>query len=221
MALFDASFTEQIVDFVVSFAASPWVYLIVFGLVFADAFFPVVPGEIAVVMLGTLALSSGQPNLLLLIVVAASAAIAGDNGTYAIGRFIKNRNWKWLQSPQLQRALSWAGGFFKKHAAALIFTARYIPFARIAVNLTAGSLRYNYRRFLLLNIFAALLWAMYYSFVGALFGYWLSDNPLLAIVLSISTALLLGLLADWVIRLLRARRKAKLPEVAQQDSPAA
>ena len=84
--------------------------------------------------------------------------------------------------------------------ALLIFTARYIPVGRIAVNMTAGATRYPFRRFLPLSIAAGVTWAAYSALFGILAGQWLHHQPLLAIVLAIAVAALAGVVVDAVIR---------------------
>ena len=94
--------------------------------------------------------------------------------------------------------------------AALIFTARYIPFARIAVNLAAGASGLPLRRFLPLSAAAGLAWAIYNTVVGAAFGAVLSDLPVLAVVVSIAVAVTLGILVDTLVA--RRFRRAGAPE---------
>lgn len=206
-------------DYLVSIASSPWVLLALFVLVLLDSFLVVLPGEIAVVVMGSLAISSGQPNLILLIMIAALAASAGDNLSYAVGRFIGSRERKLFRKPQFQTALASAERLLKKRAALLIFTARYIPFARIAVNLTAGSIRFNYRRYLPLTLFAGLSWALYNSLIGALLSYWLSEHPIWAIVLSVVTAVIIGMLVDWISQFLHKRADDRAAAEERRSDP--
>jgi membrane protein DedA with SNARE-associated domain len=90
----------------------------------------------------------------------------------------------------------------------LIFTARYIPFARIAVNLSAGASGLPYRRFLPLSAAAGTAWAVYNATVGLAFGAILRDQPVLAVVISVVVAIGLGILVDAIAQRLAARREA-------------
>ena len=62
-----------------SLVASPWLYLALFGLVVGDAFLVVLPSETVVVALGAMAASTGEPNLLIVLPVAALGAVVGDS----------------------------------------------------------------------------------------------------------------------------------------------
>lgn len=177
-------------------AAGPWLYVGVFLLVVADAFTVVLPSETVVVALASLALSTGHPSLWLLIPVAWTGAIVGDNACYLIGRRIGTDRWRWMRGPRVSRAIDYARRALEKRPASLILTARYIPFARIAANLTAGATEFSYARYLPLTILAGLGWAVYNSVIGALFGVWLAANPILAVVISVAVAIALGITID-------------------------
>ena len=95
--------------------------------------------------------------------------------------------------------------------AVLIFTARYIPYARIAVNLSAGAVGLPARRFLPLSAVAGTAWAIYNLAVGALFGQALASTPLLAIGVSVAVAITLGIAVDLVVQRIARRRAGNPP----------
>ena len=189
---------EQLADAVLGLAESAWVYPVVFALTVADAFLVIVPSETVVVSLAALSASGGHPNLALLIPVAAVAAIIGDSLTYFLGRAIGVDRFAWMRRPRIAAAIGWATTALDRRAAVVLLTARFVPFGRIAVNLTAGATGFNYARFLVLTIIAGCAWALYNVAIGAMFGTWFSENPLLAVALSIVVAIGLGILADVV-----------------------
>lgn len=193
--------------------SGPWLYAGVFALVVADAFTVVLPGEIVVVALAALAISTGVPALWALIVVAWAAAVTGDNLTYLVGHRIGTQRWAWIRRPRPQAAVRYARTALEQRPASLLFTARYIPYARIAANLTAGATHFSYARFLPLTVAAGLTWALYNTVIGALFGAWLSANPVLAIVLSVVCAIVLGVTVDALVaRWTRRRDRRQSPE---------
>lgn len=179
-------------------AAGPWLYAAVFVLVVADAFTVVLPSETVVVALASLALSTGHPSLWLLIPVAWLGAIVGDNACFWLGRRIGTERWRWMRGPKVSRAIGYARRALEIRPASLILTARYIPFARIAANLTAGATGFPLNRYLPLTVLAGLGWAVYNSVIGALFGAWLSANPIVAVVASVAVAIALGVGIDAV-----------------------
>lgn len=192
-------------------ADSPALLPALFALVVGDAFLVVLPSETAVVALGALAAATGSPNLALVIPVAAAGAIVGDSVCYLIGRAVGHDRWRWQRTGRRGAALARARLTVLARPAVLIFTARYIPFARIAVNLSAGAAGLPYRRYLPLSAAAGCGWACYNVAIGALFGSLMSDTPILAIVLSVGVAVALGVTIDLVASRLSARRATSPP----------
>lgn len=188
-------------------AHSPWALPLLFALVLGDAFLVVVPGEAAVTALGALAVSEGRPALAAIVLVAAAAALAGDGACYLVGRTIGLQRWRWMRAPRSQAAFAWARLRLERRAALVLFTARFIPFARLAVNLTAGATRLPAPRYLAVAAFAALAWALYQALVGAVVATLVPGGPVAAVVVSVAVAVGLGLAIDAVLaRRLRARR---------------
>ena len=185
---------------VTDLAASPWLFLVVFAVCVIDGFFPPVPSETIVVGAATVSVATGEPNLLLLIAAAAAGAIVGDNIAYQLGRALGTTLFRWMRAKRVATTLDWARRGLDRRGALLIFTARYIPVGRIAVNMTAGATRYPFRRFLPLSIAAGVTWAAYSAVFGIVAGQWLHDQPLLAIVLAIAVAAVVGAAVDAVIR---------------------
>ena len=188
----------EIADAALNLAGSPWIYPVVFLLTVLDAFFIIVPSETVVVALAALALSTGSPQLAVLIPVAAVAAVLGDSLTYGLGRVVGIDRFGWMRRARVARVVAWAGRSLDERAAAVLLTARFVPFGRVAVNLTAGASGFRYRRFLALTSIAGVCWAGYNALVGALFGAWFDGNPVLAVALSVAVALLLGIAVDRV-----------------------
>jgi membrane protein DedA with SNARE-associated domain len=188
-------------------AHSPWALPLLFALVLGDAFLVVVPGEAAVTALGALAVSEGRPALAAIVLVAAAAALAGDSACYLVGRTIGLQRWRWMRAPRTQAAFAWARLRLERRAALVLFTARFIPFARLAVNLTAGATRLPAPRYLAVAALAALAWALYQALVGAVVATLVPGGPVAAVVVSVAVAVGLGLAVDAVLaRRLRARR---------------
>lgn len=186
-------------------ASSPWLYPLVFALVVGDAFLVVLPSETVVVALGALAGATGSPWLIVLVPVAAVGATTGDLLCFLIGRRVGLERWAWQRHGRVAAALARVERTLDRRTAVLVFTARYIPFARIAVNLTAGASGIPLRRFLPLSAAAGLGWAVYNVAIGAGFGAVMRDQPILAIALSIVVAISLGIVIDLVVGRLSSR----------------
>lgn len=203
-------------DAIVATASSPWIYLIVFAVVFVDAFFPPVPSETLVVAAAAIGVSSGQPAWWAVILLAAIGASAGDNLTYWLGRRLGLTRFRWMRAPRTAKAIDWARRGLDRRAALLIITGRYIPIGRVAVNLTAGATRLPYRRFLPLSLIAGLSWALYSVAIGVLAGAWFEANPLLGAVVAVVIAGAIGIVIDRVISARTAARP--LPTAATRTS---
>ncbi|WP_460799458.1 DedA family protein [Microbacterium sp. GXF0217] len=206
----------MITDGVAELVTGPWALAVMSLLVLGDAFFVVVPGEIAVTALGALAISTGAPPLWAVIVCAAVAATAGDLICYSIGRWAGIDRWRWMRAERVQRAQRWARGRLESGTAVVLFTARFIPFARLAINLVAGATRIPLPRYGALVALAATGWAAYQAAIGALIAAVLPGGPIVAIVVSVICAVAIGALIDLVLRR-RARRRISSPSGSASD----
>ena len=177
-------------------------------LVFGDAFLVVVPGEIAVTTMGAVSVGTGNPALGAVIVCATAAAAAGDLLCYGIGRWVGVERWEWMRGERIQRSQRWARRRLHSRTALVLFTARFIPFARLAINLVAGATRVPIGRYTGLVLLAAAGWASYQAAIGAAVATLLPDAPLVAVLVSITVAVVLGALADLLITRLSGRRRS-------------
>ncbi len=200
---------DEVTRALLELASSPWLYPALFLLVVADAFLVVLPSETVVVALGALAGATGEPAVLVLLPVAAVGAMVGDSLCYLIGRRIGVDRWAWQRRGPVAAALTRVRRTVLIRPAVLIFTARYIPYARIAVNLSAGAVGLPVRRFLPLTAVAGTAWAVYNLTVGALFGGALSATPLLAVGVSVVVAITLGVTVDLVVQRVAALRASR------------
>ena len=107
-----------------------------------------------------------------------------------------------MRRPRGAKAFAWAGKELEKRGAILIFTARYIPVGRIAVNFTAGATWFPWRRFVLLDGIAVVTWAGYSVAVGTFAGRWVHDNPLLGVGIAITFAVVIGFVVDHAMKYL-------------------
>lgn len=193
-------------DTLAALAASPAALAALFLLVLADAFLVVVPREAAVTALAALSASTGSPALLTVIAVAAIAAACGDLACYAIGRQVGLRRWAWMRHPRAEASFSWAKQRLVRRSGTVLFTARFIPFARLAVNLTAGAVRMPVARYLPLAAAAAGLWAVYQSVIGVAIARLLPEAPAVAALFAVLAAVGIGAVIDVAIARRTARR---------------
>jgi membrane-associated protein len=183
-----------------------WPYLIVGALTLADAFLSLMPNETALTAFAALGVSTGSPNVVLLGAVAAASAILGDVGTYLVGRKVGANRFRWMRSPRAVAAINWASSSLENRAGPVIVVARYIPFAKFAVSLTAGATGFRFRRYLPRVVLSCVIWAGYHSMIGVVFGASLRDNPALAVVLASIVGTAIGLVLDRATAQLERRR---------------
>jgi membrane protein DedA with SNARE-associated domain len=175
-------FTQLVAD------ASGWAYAIVFVLALLDALIPVVPSETSVITAGVVA-SQGDLNVMLVILFAAGGAFAGDNAAYWLGnRFGRRINDRFFTSEKARQRIAWAHRQVTERGGELIVIARFIPAGRTVVTLSAGTLEYPYRKFILFDAVAALSWALYASLLGYFGGKAFEDQPWKGLLLAFAIA---------------------------------
>ena len=184
----------------VALAASPWIFLVVFVFAAVDGFFPPIPSESVVIALAALGLSAGSPNVWLLILAAALGAFTGDQIAYRIGSRVKGREPKVLRSGRAQSGVRRAEDVLARRGASFIIAARFVPVARVAVNMTAGAVGYPRRRFVGLAAIASASWAVYAALIGIGAGAWFGSHMMLGIAVGVVGGVALGVVIDQVLR---------------------
>jgi membrane protein DedA with SNARE-associated domain len=128
-------------------------------LVALDGIFPPVPSESGVITMATLAAAGGHLQLVVILLVAAAGAFTGDQIAYSLGRRVNPRTLPLLRSARGVRTVDWAEATLTRRGPAVILAARFLPVARVAVNLTAGAVGYPRTGFTALTAISALTWS--------------------------------------------------------------
>jgi len=212
-----STFLENLETWILALAASAWIYPALFGFATIDGFFPPIPSESVVITLAVAAHATGEPNLVLVLLVAALGAWTGDQIAFAIGRAIGTERVRFLRTERGRRAVLWAERALTHRGASFILAARYIPVGRVAVNMTAGAVGYPRRRFMAFSAVAAVTWALYSVLIGLVAAQWLGHEPLLAMVFGVVLGIAGGFVIDRVI-MARARRRGELPTEADTEA---
>ena len=119
------------------------------------------PGETALIAAAILA-ELGRYEIWQVIVIAAVAAIVGDNGGYWVGRIWGRKlltKWKRLERFS-ERVLPPAERFFEAHGGKTVFIGRFIAILRFTAAWLAGVTRMRWWRFLLWNAAGGICWAV-------------------------------------------------------------
>lgn len=188
-------------------SASGWAYLIVFLLAYLDALVPIVPSETTVITAGVLA-SAGDLSLAPIVGASASGAFLGDNTAYFIGaRFGTRIEERFFSSEKARQRLEWAQRQVSERGGELILIGRFIPGGRTVVTLSAGTLGYPWRRFVIFDAVAALGWALYASLLGYFGGSAFEAAPWKGLVLALGIAFAVAGVIE-VLRWYLKRRRA-------------
>ncbi len=153
----------------------PWLYLLLFVVVFAETGLvvtPFLPGDSLLFAVGAVTALPGSPiNLPTVIVLLIIAGILGDATNYSIGRRLGPKVFSredsfWLNKAHLIKAQK----FYEKYGGKTIIIARFIPIVRTFAPFVAGIGEMQYRRFASFNVVGAVVWVVGFTVAGAFFG---------------------------------------------------
>ncbi|MGV4988002.1 DedA family protein [Streptomyces sp. NPDC001709] len=193
-----------------SLAAGPWIYAAVAVSVLLDVFVPVLPSGVLVITAGTAAAAgSGAaagrvphdvPDLLALIVSAATASVLGDLVAYRLA---------WRGGARLDRAIARSrrlttaqerlGDALARGGGALVVLARFAPAGRSVVSLCAGAAHRRARDFVPWSALAGVSWAAYSAALGYYGAQWLGPTWL-ATAVSVAALFAAGAAAGYLMR---------------------
>ncbi|QMV63053.1 membrane-associated protein [Ectopseudomonas oleovorans] len=180
-------FIQLVIDFILNIdqhlteltaAYGPWVYGILFLIVFCETGLvvtPFLPGDSLLFVAGAIALH-GTLDVHLLVVLLIIAAILGDALNYSIGRFFGLRLFSNPESKIFRREhLALTRSFYARHGGKTIILARFVPIVRTFAPFVAGMSHMSYRRFAAYNVVGAILWVTSFTYAG----YWFGNLPVI------------------------------------------
>ena len=169
-------FDKHLLEFVQAYG--PWVYGILFGIVFAETGLivtPFLPGDSLLFATGALA-ATGILNPWLAGLLLIAAAILGDAVNYSVGRYIGPRAFTASDSSGVlhkllnREHLIRAHAFFERHGGKAIVLGRFVPIVRTFVPFVAGAGSMSYGAFAFYNVTGGILWVVLCMGAGLLFG---------------------------------------------------
>lgn len=220
LALFLIDFILHVDRHLAEFVAAygPWVYALLFLIVFVETglvVMPFLPGDSLLFVTGALA-GAGLIDINLVIVLLLVAAIAGDQVNYTIGARVGQKVWTWEQSRWFnRRAFEQAHDFYERYGGITIIIARFMPFIRTFAPFVAGVAAMRRGTFTLYNVVGALIWVVGLTLAGYWFGNlpWVQQNLSKIIWALIIVPGLIAIFGAW-----KARRAAE--QRAQSQSAA-
>lgn len=140
-------------------------YWAVFGLVTAESLGIPLPGETALIAAGTYAGHTHHLSPWLIFMVAAGAAIIGDNIGFWIGdkggyRLARRYGSKVHLD---ERKLKVARYIFDRYGTKVVFFGRFVSVLRTYAAFLAGTSRMKWRKFLVANAAGGIVWAGLYT----------------------------------------------------------
>jgi membrane-associated protein len=158
-----------------SASLGPWMYLLLFAIVFCETGLvvtPFLPGDSLLFAVGALCSVEGSKlSLPLMIVTLIVAAVVGDAVNYAIGQRIGARVFRSDTSRLFNRKhLIRTQEFYDRHGGKTIIFARFIPIIRTFAPFVAGIGKMGYGRFAAFNVGGAVAWVVGFLCLGFWFG---------------------------------------------------
>jgi membrane protein DedA with SNARE-associated domain len=190
---------------------------VLFAVVMLESMGVPMPGETALVTAALYAGSTHRIGILPVVIVAAAAAIVGDNIGYLVGRSIGLRLIvRYGRYVRLDEARLKVGQYlFLRHGGKIVFFGRFVAFLRAFAALLAGANRMPWPHFLIMNALGGVCWASLFGGGAYLFGekIKLVAGPISLLLLAVA----LGLTVAGIVffrrheRELEERARAALP----------
>jgi membrane-associated protein len=196
-------------------SAAEYGFLAVLLVVAGDGVFPILPGETAIVAAAVLA-AKGTGNIVVVIAAGAIGAMIGDSAAYALGRKGQGPIRRFVARFAGEERLESAEKMVKRNGPALVFTGRFLPGLRIAINMACGAGHMPYRRFIAFDAMGATVWSTQAALLGYFAGKAFADQTWVAFVVAFGVT---GLVALFVARRERAyTRKLQAEADAENDT---
>jgi membrane protein DedA with SNARE-associated domain len=192
-------------------------YLAVFVLVGVESLGIPLPGETALI---TAAIYAGQTHRLnpwLIFLVAAAAAIIGDNIGYWIGDKGGYRLAR-RYGPRVrldERKMKTARYLFDLHGGKVVFFGRFVSVLRTYAAFLAGTSKMRWRRFVLANAAGGIVWAALWTFTAYLTGDALKRASGTINLIFVGAAVVAIVVAILLVR----RQMSRLADRAEQAYP--
>ena len=172
MAFFDflLHFDKHLLEFVHDYG--PWVYAILFAIVFAETGFvvtPFLPGDSLLFAAGALC-ATGELSIAAMLGLLVFAAFAGNAVNYAVGRYIGPRVFQSSHRLLNKDYLDRAHAFFEQYGGKAIVLGRFIPIVRTFVPFVAGAAQMTTASFVAYNAVGAVAWVSLCLGAGWFFG---------------------------------------------------
>ena len=149
------------------------VYALVFLIVFVETglvVMPFLPGDSLLFVVGAMC-GVGLMDYPLSMALLLTAAVAGNQTNYTVGRFFGARVFAWENSRLFNRkAFDRAHAFYERYGGVTLVASRFMPFVRTFAPFVAGVAHMTRRKFTLFDVAGAVLWVGGIVTAGYFFG---------------------------------------------------
>lgn len=208
-------------------AHGPWVYALLFAIVFVETgliVMPFLPGDSLLFTVGALGARGSSLNVWTASGLLIAAAAIGDNVNYWTGRAVGPRVFRaesttGFWSRVLNRKhLDRAHAFYERHGGKAVFLGHFVPIIRTFAPFVAGAGAMNYRTFILFNLTGVVAWVGLCVGAGYFFGnFEFVKKNFEMVVLGIIVVSLLPVAVEFVRA--KARSSSPVPNPAARPRP--
>ena len=150
-----------------------WVYALLFLIIFVETglvVMPFLPGDSLLFVVGAMC-GVGLMDYGLSVALLLTAAVAGNQTNYTIGRFFGPKVFAWEDSKFFnRRAFDRAHAFYERYGGVTLIAARFMPFVRTFAPFVAGVAHMSRRKFSFFDVAGGVLWVGGIVTAGYFFG---------------------------------------------------
>lgn len=190
----------------------PWLYVILFLIIFAETGLvvtPFLPGDSLLFALGAFTVVENGLNLWLILGLLTVAGILGDGVNYHIGKYLGPKVFESNSRIFKKEYLQQTHAFYERWGAFTIVAARFAPIVRTFAPFVAGIGTMSYKKFAFYNVIGAVAWVFTFVLAGHFFG----DLPVVkrnfhVVIFGVIGVSLLPMVWPWVSGKLDKLKKA-------------
>ena len=150
-----------------------WVYVLLFLIIFVETglvVMPFLPGDSLLFVVGAMC-GVGLMDYPLSLALLLTAAVAGNQTNYTIGRYFGHKVFAWEDSRFFnRRAFDQAHAFYERYGGVTLVAARFMPFVRTFAPFVAGAAHMTRRKFTFYDVTGGALWVGGIVSAGYFFG---------------------------------------------------
>ena len=150
-----------------------WVYVLLFLIIFVETglvVMPFLPGDSLLFVVGAMC-GVGLMDYPLSLALLLTAAVAGNQTNYTIGRYFGHKVFAWEDSRFFnRRAFDQAHAFYERYGGVTLVAARFMPFVRTFAPFVAGVAHMTRRKFTFYDVTGGALWVGGIVSAGYFFG---------------------------------------------------